>query len=185
MVNRAFVPASYEVVREHYKVQARRLCKGLRDPDDDVPMTIFLETDRGTTFVEVPPFRNQLEKEQVALSFLPEHIRRANARMFGFVSAVWYLDTADNEVWAAVSNNNKRISDHPARQEGIALFISDGSRRDAYIAKVQRRQKKRPSVGPWEDTRRLAGAAEGDAAFKGLFVEPLEAALRANRRTAA
>jgi hypothetical protein len=123
------LPPSYEVLVEHYKVLSRRLMKAVRKPDEDVTPVLLFDADEGTNTVFVPALTaGQVAKEAFYPFYLPELLRRENARVCGLLVPCWGVQARSAEEVRALEQGVLHPSTHPDHQELVSLFTSDGTR---------------------------------------------------------
>jgi hypothetical protein len=130
---------------------------GLDGPEATWPGVLFLEVpEQGLVIGEMRPLArfDELDKQHLAATILPERIRRSRADRFGWVMPAWRND-----------------ADPPV--ECLVLVVGEPYRREVVIADVLRGDGQ-PRLGPWS-------APEGKV--DGLFVEPLCRALLAKPRS--
>jgi hypothetical protein len=129
---------------------------GLEGPEATWPGVLFLEVpEQGLVIGEMRSLAgfDELDKQHLAATILPERIRRSRADRFGWVMPGWRTD-------------------HDPPVECLVLVVGEPYRREAVIADVFR-DKGQPRLGPWSPpTKRVDG----------LFVEPLSRALLAKPR---
>jgi hypothetical protein len=129
---------------------------GLEGPEATWPGVLFLEVpERGLVIGDMRPLArfDELDKQHLAATILPERIRRSRADRFAWVMPAWRHD-----------------ADPPA--ECLVLVVGEPRRREVVIADVLRGDGQ-PRLGPWSEPMDRAD---------GLFVEPLCRALLAKPR---
>ena len=167
----ATVFPSFEVNGENCKALTSQLFKQhLKQPDDDLPITVFLLTREGIHVFGLPPFSNDDEKSHLAAFTIPSLIRSSGARAVGLVSMCWYKPcTADEPI------EQCRPSESPDRQEVLVLYLSDGDKAAFWQAGVRRRPDSRPLLTAWKRE-----GYNDSSEFVGAFPAAINAALKRN-----
>lgn len=161
---------SFEVNGENCKALTSQLFKQyLKQPDDDLPMTIYLLTREGIQVIGLPPFTSD-EKSHLAAFTIPSLIRSSGARAVGWVSLFWSIPYDKNEPLEKC-----RPSESPDRQEVLILYLSDGDKAASWQASVRRHPDRQPLLTAWkrEDY-------DDSCEFHGAFPAAINAALKKN-----
>ena len=162
---------SFEVNGENCKALTSQLFKQyLEQPDDDLPITIFLLTREGIQVIGLPPFSSD-EKSHLAAFTIPSLIRSSGAQAVGWVSLCWYKPCNENEPL----ESQCRPSESPDRQEVLVLYLSDGDKAAFWQAGVRRHPDRQPLLTAWK-----RGGYDDSCEFVGAFPAAINAALKRN-----
>ena len=163
---------SFEVNGENCKALTSQLFKQyLTQPDDDLPISVFLLTREGIQVIGLPLFSNDDEKSHLAAFTIPSLIRSSGARAVGWVSLCWDMPYNKNEPL----ESQCRPSESPDRQEVLILYLSDGDKGAFWQASVRRRPDRQPLLTAW---KREGYNDSGE--FCGAFPAAINAALKKN-----
>jgi hypothetical protein len=162
---------SFEVNGENCKALTSQLFKQyLKQPEDNLPITVFLLTREGIRVIGLPLFSNDDEKSHLAAFTIPSLIRSSGARAVGWVSLCWYKLCEENE-----PIEQCRLSESPDRQEVLMLYLSDGDKAAFWKAGVRRSPDRQPLLTAWKRE-----GYDDSCEFHGAFPTAINAALKRN-----
>lgn len=122
------------------------------DADEDHPPVLHTENGHGPTFTMLCDYATDAaaDKHYLANVVIPELIVEDGARWAALVIPCWAVGLANDPGLPAYVAAGKSLDDHPARSEQMFLLAADESRIEGWQARVNRRPRKHPTLGRWE-----------------------------------
>lgn len=142
-----------ESLHEHLKAAAREVGKHFTRPDDDWQMMLHIVSKEGR--VNVAPlssgfFGSQIAKEALVRGVFPKMVNEFDVVSFGLVLSTWVL-VMDKPDGYKPGDDLPKPSDHPDREERLAISSVCEDRMLMSWATILRHDNRPPTLAKWED----------------------------------